>query len=77
MTKMDPQNRAALLLLLERLKVTEAMLRDVSECAYGDMEGADGEDFFVSDELYGGLASASECVARTIRRCKQIIGEPL
>lgn len=51
--------------LCAELRQIAARLDEISTGAFDDMEGADAEEFAISEALYANLESASACMAKT------------
>jgi hypothetical protein len=71
---MSEQERKSYGALLDELTVIQKRLAEVADNAFADMEGADFDDFVISEELWFGLDIASGKVERVVERCRALLG---
>lgn len=62
---MTDADKAGYAKLCAELCTIAARLNEISTGGFADMEGADADEFAISEALYANLESASECVLKT------------
>jgi hypothetical protein len=70
---MSPEDKAAYTKLCAELRQISERLKEISEGGFCDMEGADANEFAISETLYVSLESAAECVAKTVTFTEAVI----
>lgn len=57
--------------LIEELKAIRARMGDLSECGFGDMEGADAHEFQEAEALYVSCGHCAKALAHVIKVFEQ------